>query len=162
MERVQRMNGRQAVYRTGRMVNRNEYIYGSAVPDIKRELEEAPRKKLSAATRKNRERAKHMNLPYVLFLVLAMGMAIVMLVGYIQANAAVVNSVEKIASLENKYLNLKADNDEEYNRIVNSVDLDEVKRIAQEELGMHYATEGQIITYTDEMRDYVRQYSDIE
>ena len=103
-----------------------------------------------------------MNLPYVLFLVLAMGMAIVMLVGYIQANAAVVNSVEKIASLENKYLNLKADNDEEYNRIVNSVDLDEVKRIAQEELGMHYATEGQIITYTDEMRDYVRQYSDIE
>lgn len=162
MERAQYSNRRQAVYQTGRAVNRREYIYGNAVPDIKRELEEAPRKKLSATTRKNRERAKHMNLPYVLFLVLAMGMAIVMLVGYIQANAAVVNSVENIASLESRYLNLKADNDEEYNRIVNSIDLDEVKRIAQEELGMHYATEGQIITYTDEMSDYVRQYSDID
>ncbi len=162
MERTQYSNRRQAVYQTGRAVSRREYIYGNAVPDVKRELEEAPRKKLSAATRKNREKAKHMNLPYVLFLVLAMGMAIVMLVGYIQANAAVVNSVENIASLESRYLNLKADNDEEYNRIVNSIDLDEVKRIAQEELGMHYATEGQIITYTDEMSDYVRQYSDID
>ena len=103
-----------------------------------------------------------MNLPYVMFLVLATGMMIFMLVNYIQANAAVVSSVDTIASLESRYLNLKADNDEEYNRIINAVDLNEIKRIAQEELGMHYATEGQIITYTDEMSDYVRQYSDIE
>lgn len=162
MERAQYSNRRQAVYQTGRQVSRGEYIYGNAVPDIKRELEEAPRKKLSTATRKNRDKAKHMNLPYVLFLVLATGMMIFMLVNYIQANAAVVSSVDTIASLESRYLNLKADNDEEYNRIVNSVDLNEIKRIAQEELGMHYATEGQIITYTDEMSDYVRQYSDIE
>ena len=162
MERAQYSNRRQAVYQTGRAISRSEYIYGNTVPDIKRELEEAPRKKLSAATRKNREKAKHMNLPYVLFLLMATGMAIVMLVNYIQANAAVVSSVENIASLESRYLNLKADNDEEYNRIVNSIDLDEVKRIAQEELGMHYATEGQIITYTDEMSDYVRQFSDID
>ena len=89
-------------------------------------------------------------------------MAIVMLTGYIRANAEVVNSVERIASLESQYLNLKADNDEEYSRIVNSVDLNEVKRIAQEELGMHYATEGQIVKYTDEIGDYVKQYSDID
>ena len=162
MERTQYSNRRQAVYQTGRQMSRREYIYGNAVPDIKKELEEAPRKKLSAVTRKNRDKAKHMNLPYVLFLVLATGMMILMLVNYIQANAAVVSSVDTIASLESRYLNLKADNDEEYNRIINAVDLDEIKRIAQEELGMHYATEGQIITYTDEMSDYVRQYSDIE
>lgn len=162
MERTQYSNRRQAVYQTGRTMNRSQYIYGNAVPDIKRELEEAPRKKLSAATRKNREKAKHMNLPYVLFLVMAMAMAVVMLIGYIRANADVVASVENIASLESRYINLKADNDEEYDRIINAVDLDEVKRIAQEELGMHYATEGQIITYTDELSDYVRQYSDIE
>lgn len=103
-----------------------------------------------------------MNLPYVMFLVLAMGLAIVMLVGYIKASADIVSTMDNIAALESQYLSLKADNDEEYNRILNSVDLDEVKRIAIEELGMHYATEGQIITYTDEMSDYVRQYSDIE
>lgn len=162
MERAQYSNRRQAVYQTGRTMNRSEYIYGNAVPDVVRELDEAPRKKLSAATRKNREKAKHMNLPYVMFLVLAMGLAVVMLVGYIKASADIVNTMGNIATLESQYLSLKADNDEEYNRIVNSVDLDEVKRIAIEELGMHYATEGQIITYTDEMSDYVRQYSDIE
>lgn len=162
MERAQYSNRRQAVYHTGRTMNRSEYIYGNAVPDVVRELDEAPRHKLSASTRKNREKAKHMNLPYVMFLVLAMGLAIVMLVGYIKASADIVSTMDNIAALESQYLSLKADNDEEYNRILNSVDLDEVKRIAIEELGMHYATEGQIITYTDEMSDYVRQYSDIE
>ncbi len=162
MERTQYAGRRPVVYQTGRAVSNREYIYGSVVPDIKKELDEAPRKKLSVATRKNREKAKHMNLPYVMFLIAAMAMSIVMLTGYIRANAEVVNSVERIASLESQYLNLKADNDEEYSRIVNSVDLDEVKRVAQEELGMHYATEGQIIKYTDAVGDYVKQYSDIE
>lgn len=162
MERTQYSSRRQAVYQTGRAMNRSEYIYGNAVPDVVRELDEAPRHKLSAVTRKNREKAKHMNLPYVMFLVLAMGLAIVMLVGYIKASADIVSTMGNIATLESQYLSLKADNDDEYNRIINSVDLDEVKRIAIEELGMHYATEGQIITYTDEMSDYVRQYSDIE
>ncbi len=162
MERTQYANRRPVAASAGRATSGREYIYGSVVPDIKRELDEAPRKKLSATTRKNREKAKHMNLPYVMFLIAAMAMAIVMLTGYIRANAEVVNSVERIASLESQYLNLKADNDEEYNRIVNSVDLNEVKRIAQEELGMHYATEGQIVKYTDEIGDYVKQYSDID
>lgn len=161
MEKAHYSNGRQVIYRAQRSVNGNDYIYGSEAPDFKRELESAPRKKLSASTRKNREKAKFMNLPYVLFLVMAMAMTIVMLTGYIRANADVVASVENIASLESRYLDLKTDNDEEYDRIVNAVDLDEVKRIAQEELGMHYAVEGQIITYTDELSDYVRQYSDI-
>lgn len=162
MERVQYANRRPVATNAGRATTGREYIYGNTVPDIKRELDEAPRKKLSATTRKNREKAKHMNLPYVMFLIAAMAMAIVMLTGYIRANAEVVNSVERIASLESQYLNLKADNDEEYSRIVNSVDLNEVKRIAQEELGMHYATEGQIVKYTDEIGDYVKQYSDID
>lgn len=162
MERVQYANRRPVATKAGRATTGREYIYGNTVPDIKRELDEAPRKKLSATTRKNREKAKHMNLPYVMFLIAAMAMAIVMLTGYIRANAEVVNSVERIASLESQYLNLKADNDEEYSRIVNSVDLNEVKRIAQEELGMHYATEGQIVKYTDEIGDYVKQYSDID
>lgn len=162
MGMTQSANVRRTAYQTGRATSGKEYIYGSVVPDIKRELDEAPRKKLSATTRKNREKAKHMNLPYVMFLFAAMAMAIVMLTGYIRANAEVVNSVERIASLESRYLDMKADNDEEYNRIVNSIDLNEVKRVAQEELGMHYATEGQIIKYTDSIGDYVKQYSDID
>ena len=45
--------------------------------------------------------------------------------------------------------------------IMSSIDLEEIKRIAVSELGMKYAKEGQVIQYTGEGNDYVRQYSDI-
>lgn len=44
---------------------------------------------------------------------------------------------------------------------MSNVDLDEIKRIAIGELGMKYAKEGQVITYSGEGSDYVRQYGDI-
>ena len=40
-------------------------------------------------------------------------------------------------------------------------DLEEVKRIAIQELGMYYAQEGQIISFNGEGSDYVRQTGDI-
>ena len=48
-----------------------------------------------------------------------------------------------------------------YTKIMSNVDLDEIKRIAIGELGMKYAKEGQVITYSGEGSDYVRQYGDI-
>ena len=42
------------------------------------------------------------------------------------------------------------------------MDLEEVKRVAIQELGMKYAEEGQIIVYSDEgAEDYVRQIAQI-
>lgn len=163
MERTaQYTNRRQVVYQNGRAVSRTNYVYGNTVTDINRVLDEEPRRRPDVAVRKQSDRAKNMNLPYVLFLVGAMAVLVLVIANYIQANAEVTASVRNIGTLENQYLNLKTDNDEAYNRIVNSVDLDEVRRVAQEELGMHYALEGQIITYTDTIGDYVKQYSDIE
>ena len=52
---------------------------------------------------------------------------------------------------------LKVANDEEYNRILSSINLEEIKRIAIMELGMVYAQEGQIIEYENESGDYMRQ-----
>ena len=48
-----------------------------------------------------------------------------------------------------------------FSRFQSNVDLDEIKRIAIGELGMKYAKEGQVITYSGEGSDYVRQYGDI-
>ena len=69
--------------------------------------------------------------------------------------------VEQIASLESRLNNMRLANDEELVRINNSIDLEEIKRIAIGELGMTYATEGQIINYTNESSDYVRQFGEI-
>ncbi len=162
MRGTQYTSQRQAAYQTGRAVSRQNYIYGNTAADIDRVLREEPRQRESVAVRKQRERAKNMNLPFVLFLVCAMGIVIFMLANYIRVDRTVSTSASAIGSLERQYVNIKTDNDETYDRIINSVNLDEVRRIAQEELGMHYAREGQIITYTDAVGDYVRQYSDIE
>ncbi len=135
------------------------YVYGSAVrePDVQWEIEQQPRRSLSNATRKNRDKARHMSLGYVLFLVLAMCVAGYVLIHYIQLQADITTATERIASQERELNNLRVANDEELSRITSGIDMEEVKRVAIGELGMVYPQEGQIVLYSNEGRDYVRK-----
>lgn len=135
------------------------YVYGNAAPklDVQQEIEQQPRRTLSNATRKNRDKARHMSLGYVAFLVLAMCVAGYVLIHYIQLQADITTATERIARQEKELNNLRVANDEELSRITSGVDLEEVKRVAIGELGMVYPQEGQIITYTNEGKDYVRK-----
>ena len=65
--------------------------------------------------------------------------------------------MKQVAAMESQLNTLKMENDEQYNRILRSVDLEEIKRIAIGELGMTYATEGQIVTYQAAENDYMRK-----
>ncbi|MCM1047837.1 MAG: cell division protein FtsL [Clostridiales bacterium] len=143
-------------------VRRNSgYVHGSAARrlDVTREIEKEPKKKLSNTARKNREKAEHMSPGYVLFLSLALIATGYILLGYIRLQSDITNTIENISSLERELNDLKLANDEEYNRITSSVDLEEVRRIAVQELGMRYADEGQIISFTSDNNDYVKQLS---
>nr|WP_318683394.1 cell division protein FtsL [uncultured Acetatifactor sp.] len=152
--------------RTGRRIQ-EAYVYGNAVrkpeivhkPDVRKQLEERPKRQLSNEVRKNRDKARHMNLGYVVFLVGALCAAAFVLVNYVQMQAELTNRINNIASLESELNSLKLANDEEYNRITSSIDLEEIKRVAIGELGMTYAKEGQIITYNVEGNDYMRRVS---
>lgn len=139
------------------------YIDGSAVKkiDVRREIEEAPLKRTSAAVRRNREKAVHMNIGYVLFLAAALMAASVLLVGYIRLQAENSVILDSIASKESQLNSMRMENDEEYSRILSSVDLDYVKSVAINELGMRYAEEGQIIEVQVQGDDYVRQYQEM-
>ncbi len=107
-------------------------------------------------------RHHNMSLGYLLFLSLAMVLMVGTLAWYISLQSEIKNSVKNIAVLESQLNNLKQDNDEAYNRANGNVDLDEVKRIAIQEYGMTYATEGQIVRYSDGGgNDYVRQLAPI-
>ena len=141
----------------------SRYIQGSAVRklDVTREIEQSPKKKLSNTARKNREKAEHMSLGYVLFLSIALFATGCILVGYIGLQSDITNSIKRIASLERELNDLKLANDEEYNRITSNVDLEEVRRIAIQELGMQYAEEGQIVVFQSENNDYVKQIAAI-
>lgn len=138
------------------------YVYGNAAPklDVQREMEQQPRRVLSNTTRKNRDKARHMSLGYVAFLVLVMCVAGYVLINFLQLQADITNVTQNIARQQKELNNLKVANDEELSRITSNVDMEEVKRVAIGELGMVYPQEGQIVTYSCEGRDYVRKVSD--
>ena len=136
-----------------------EYIRGTSVRKPERVHERRP---LHVQEPSRRNKRHHMSLGYLLFLTLAMVLMVGTLAWYISLQSQIKNSVKNIATLESQLNNLKQDNDEAYNRANGNVDLDEVKRIAIQEYGMTYATEGQIITYSDGGgNDYVRQVAPI-
>lgn len=150
---------RRSEYRTGN----SSYVYGNTVRklDVTTAIEEKPIRKLSNTARKNREKAAVMSLGYVLFLVTAMAVAACVLIGYIRLQSDNTMAIEKIAAMESELNDLRLKNNEEYSRAVSNVDLEEVKRIAIEELGMKYAEEGQVIKVEGAKDDYVRQYNEM-
>lgn len=125
-------------------------------PDIRRELEEAPRRQLSREARKNRDKAHHMSFGYVAFLAAALCLCAVVLIHYVQIQSEITAATKSISRLETQLNTQLLENEENYNQIVSSVDLEEIKKIAIGELGMTYATEGQIVTYSGDGQDYMR------
>lgn len=112
---------------------------------------------LSNETRHNREKAKHMNIGYVLFLVAALFLCAMVLINYIQSQAELTAKISKISRLEKELITIKRSNDEEIKRLESSTDLEEIKRRAITELGMVYASENQIIIYHSPDQDYMRK-----
>ena len=139
------------------------YVQGNTVrkarPDL--EIHRKPKKKVNNSVRRNRDRAKNMNAGYVLFLWAALVATGIILVYYIGLQSDITNSVKNISTLERQLNSLKVANEEDYSRISSSVDLEEIRRIAIQELGMQYAQEGQIISFASENNDYVKEMAEI-
>lgn len=140
------------------------YVQGNTVrkPDVTEEIRKRPRRKVNNNTiRKNRERAKHMSIGYVMFLCAALVATGMILIYYVGLQSDITNSVKNISNLERELNDLRVANDEEYSRITSSIDLEEIRRVAIQELGMQYATQGQIISFASENNDYVKQMAEI-
>ena len=152
MRRRQAAAGRGQIYVYGNTVRKTE-----AAPQIERR----PARRTTSAAQKNRERARRMSLGYVLFLSVALMVTGIILTGYIGLQSDITNSVQHISVLEKQLNDLRLANDEEYSRITSSVNLEEIKRVAIQELGMQYAGEGQIVSFASESNDYVKQMADI-
>ena len=111
--------------------------------------------------RRVKVKAVPMNIGYIAVMAAALIAVCVVLMSYIKMQSDITNHITNISKLESQLNEMKLANDETYTKIMSSVDLEEIKRIAVNELGMKYAEEGQVIQYTGEGNDYVRQYSDI-
>ena len=142
------------------------YVDGATVRKL--QVEERPERRRGTRTAERARTAhrpakkeKHLSIGYTLFLAAASALALWICTGYLQLQADNTARVKNIAALESQLAELKTENDDEYNRVVTSVDLEQIRDIAINELGMVYADQDQVILYDGEGSDYVKQYADI-
>ena len=138
------------------------YLYGSAAPKLeptpqRRPLREEERR--TAPQRKQKVQAKPypVNMPLLVLSIVAFIALGAMMIQYIRLNSEITAITAANTKLESQISDLRAENDEYYGRIMNSVDLEKVREVAIMDLGMVYASEGRVITYDSHMDDYVEQ-----
>ena len=108
-----------------------------------------------------KESIQYVNVFYTVFLAAAACMVLWSCVNYLQLQAETTSRIKNISAQEMQLEELRKENDDNYTRIMTAVDLDYIKDVAINELGMVYAGEDQVILYDGGTRDYVRQSGEI-
>ena len=139
-------------------VARPEEIPGRRERTYKEEREQQRRK---ARIRRNRDKALQMSPSFVLFMALAAICVLFVCVHYMQVQTSIISTMAEIEEKEQELEALKADNDLLAAEIRTNVDLDEIYRVATEELGMVRPADDQILYYEKTESEYVRQYESI-
>jgi uncharacterized protein HemX len=140
---------------------RDYVVEGNTVRELERIYREPFSKPVSETVKKNREKAAHMNAGYVAFLLLMAGILFIGCTAYINLRNQITQKQKNVESLQSKVAAIKLANDEEYDRIMGSVDMEEIKKIAMTDLQMKYPDEDQVVHITVKEDDYVRQYGKI-
>lgn len=99
-----------------------------------------------------------------LYVIMLIGVAIgvmVVCMNNIKLLSEIASLRSEKAALTSEYENMVLDNNLYYDRIMSQVDLKEIEQIAVAELGMTLAGAGQIISYSGDIEDYVKQYEDL-
>ena len=146
-----------------RTSSRNAYIYDTAArqSDVRRQLQEAPKKQLSNETRKNREKASKLDLTYTVFLVISVVVTVAVCVGYLSLQNEITRTNVQIATLKSQLSTITNENAAMEERINSAIDLSQVYQAAVNEYGMTAIKEDQIHYYSNENEDYVKQYEQI-
>lgn len=164
MSEVRRQQDRREVERAGKSrAYRDEYIYGTAVRkvDIDDYQIDEKRTRQERTAQKNREKANAMSFGFVSFMIATLALASIAIVSYINIQSEITKDVNQISTLESQLYRLQQENDEYEMRIESTIDLEQIKKTAMQELGMTYASDGQIVQIEGGSDDYVRKYADI-
>ena len=153
-------------YRSMQYERRQAYMYGNIVtkPEYeprRRKSSAKPKKKVSRQVQKNRNRALHINAAYVIFLAVAATVVLLLCVNYVRLQSELTRRSKHVTALQEELADLKEENTTKYNAVVDSVNLDEIRERAINQLGMTYAAADQIVEYDNPASDYVKQYENI-
>ncbi len=132
------------------------YIYGNTVrkEQVKQPVQKPVQKQAQKQT-------QHVSAGYVVFLTVAAVIALFVCVRYLQLQSEVSNRSDNIVYLQQQLGELQEENIAREDSIMNSMNLEEIRDIAINDLGMVYATSEQIIRYNDPIGNKVTQYSGI-
>lgn len=149
------VNRRTTTYRTEVQGNVVRQLY--AVPN-RLEKVDGP---VAVPRRSRKPERNTLSIPYCIFLAVACVLTLSLGAYYLEQQALSTSSQKKIASLESELAELKKVNADDLNRIETSVNLEEIRDIAINELGMVYATQENVVLYKNTTQNYVSQYSDV-
>ena len=135
---------------------RRNYEYGSAARDYayNPEHRRTPEFETRPARRPRRSNVSIVGLAIagIAFVVFASTM-----VNYVKMQGQLTAKIKTVASKQIELNNLESSNNEKYSRIASSVDIEQIESIARGELGMGYASEGQVVVYASAGNDYMRK-----
>ena len=151
--------------------NNKIYVYGNTVRQMNaapqrrsaqdRELQRVPAQHRNRGVSRHRSRARQITQPYVIFLSIVALITIGVCINYVQLKSRNTAYRSELSDMEVRISEEKMLNDAAYEKVIGSIDLEYVRDVAINRLGMEYAEEGQIIPYNSQESDYIRQYSDV-
>ncbi|MBP3880120.1 MAG: cell division protein FtsL [Lachnospiraceae bacterium] len=121
----------------------------------------AREKAVSVRTKRNRTKALEVDRTYVMFLAVMCLLTVFVCVRYLQLKEIITTQTRTNTRLTAELDTLRNENDALLENVTNEIDLDHIRDVAINELGMKYATEDQIVWYTTEDREYVHQFEDV-
>ncbi len=151
------------------MARRDYYVDGSAArvydfPAVPKERPDSPKRERRPGVEKKTKPVKRVKRFGILSFVgfsLASVLMLAACVKLISLQSDVTAKKKEITALTTKYESLLNDNDATKARIGSDVDLNEIYRVATEDLGMVYPKPGQILKYDKAKEQYVKQYKDV-
>ena len=153
----------ERIRRAPRTAGARIYVDGNTVRKeaYTEEKKEESRRELSYQVRKNREKATHMTVPYMMFLAAACVTVMVVCVAALMLQSQIIMVKRDIHNVQKEIDELKLENKAIEESMNLAVDLDYVYKMATKKLGMVYPTEDQVIWFDKTESEYVRQYEDI-
>ena len=132
------------------------YIYGNTVRKQEKRIQKTYKRKKKISPQKEIS-----CLGDLIFMITALIISSCILIGYLYIQNAYTMQVKHIEQLKERLNILTQYNKDELSRINQSINMEEIKKVALEELGMEPVRNGQILYYENTETDYVKQLSDI-
>ena len=105
--------------------------------------------------RRNRNRQMVIDAGYMLFLTFAVIATLLVCMNFLHLKAQVQSATSKVTAAKEEVMDLKAKNDAAYNKVMTSINLEEIRRVATEEYGMKPAGKDQIVKFKSNQDDYM-------